>query len=158
MRAPLSPRGLPGRPFGPAMKPSNDMPTSKNTLPTSAFDPVDLAPAVFYELVIPLHEILKLLHVLAVLPAAALPHPLERVHARHFHLGNERPVPLGTEVGHHAHLRHADLGAELGHGQKLLYHRAHLTRLTVHDLANEEHVALPCWGGLFDSSRPPLLP
>src|SRR6266571_4537522 len=150
MRVPPSPTGFPGRPFGPAMKPSNDMPTSNNTLPTSAFDLVDLAPAVFDELVI-------LLHVLAVLPVAALPHPLERVHARHFHLGNERPVPLGTEVGHHAHLRHADLGAELGHGQKLLYHRAHLTRLTVHDLANEEHVALPCWGGLFDSSRPLLL-
>src|SRR5262249_17849141 len=33
MRRPPSPSGLPAPPFGPAMKPSSDMPTSTNTVP-----------------------------------------------------------------------------------------------------------------------------
>src|SRR6266498_351927 len=57
-------------------------------------------------------------------------------------LRDEGPIPLGDEVGHDAHLRHADLRAELGHRQKLLHQRAHLTRLAVHDLANEQHAGL----------------
>src|SRR5512144_2077061 len=32
IRVPPSPRGFPGRPFGPAMNPSSDTPTSTNTL------------------------------------------------------------------------------------------------------------------------------
>src|SRR5437016_94669 len=106
-----------------------------------AFDLIDLAPTVLHEIVIVLHDVLEFLHVVTALPAT-LHHTLEIVHARYFHLGDERPVPFRTEVGHHAHLRHADLRAELGHGQELLNHRAHLTRLAIHDLANEQHAVL----------------
>src|SRR5438445_775224 len=106
-----------------------------------AFDLIDLAPTVLHEIVIVLHDVLEFLHVVTALPAT-LHHTLEIVHARYFHLGDERPVPFRTEVGHHAHLRHADLRAELGHGQELLNHRAHLTGLAIHDLANEQHAVL----------------
>src|SRR6266581_6916406 len=80
---------------------------------------VDLAPTVVDEIVIPLHYALEFLHVFAVL-ATPLHHALELGHGRHLHLGDERPVPVGADVGHDTHLRHADLGAQFRHREELL--------------------------------------
>src|SRR6266581_5944643 len=77
---------------------------------------VDLTPTVVDEIVIPLHYALEFLHVFAVL-GTALQHTLELGHVPHLHLGYERPVPVGADVGHDAHLGHANLGAQLRHSR-----------------------------------------
>src|SRR5258706_15964823 len=110
----------------------------------SALEFVDLPPAELHEVVVALHDVLELLHVLLAL-ALALEHLLERLEARHFHLGDDRPVAFGAHVCEHAHLPHAHLLAELGHGQELLDHRTHLAGLAVHDVADEQHDDSSCW-------------
>src|SRR6058998_2044617 len=102
---------------------------------SSAFNPVDLAPARFDEVVIVLHDLLHFLHGLA-LPSAALHHAVELIHTCHLHLRHEHPKALAAKVGHDPHLRHADLGAELVHRDKLLHHGAHFAGLAEHDFAN----------------------
>src|SRR5213593_154341 len=68
---------------------------------------------------------------LAALPLT-LHHPLELVHARHFHFRHKHPVPLGAEVRHDSHRRHATLGSDPVHRQELLNHVAHFARLAKH--------------------------
>jgi Asp-tRNA(Asn)/Glu-tRNA(Gln) amidotransferase A subunit family amidase len=71
--------------------------------------------------------------------ALARHHVLELLEARDLHLRHDRPVTLGAEVGHDAHLRHAHLDAQLVHREKLLDHRPDLARLAVHDVADQHH-------------------
>src|SRR3989442_6258523 len=108
----------------------------------SAFNLVHLAPTRFDQVVIVLHNVLHFLHRLAALPPT-LHHLLEFIHALHFHFRHKHPVPLGAEVRHDSHLRHATLGSDSVHRQELLNHRPDFARLAKHDLANEEHGGLP---------------
>src|SRR5688572_7980251 len=105
-----------------------------------SLDLVDLAPAVFDEIVIALHDVVELLRQLRCDPRA-LHHFLEPLHALHLELRHDRPVSLGAEIRHHAHFAEARLLVELPHGEKLLHHRANLARLAVHDFADEKHMS-----------------
>src|SRR5213594_3859282 len=89
---------------------------TKSWSSSSAFNLVHLAPTRFDQVVIVLHDALHFLHRLAALPLT-LHHPLELVHARHFHFRHKHPVPLGAEVRHDSHRRHATLGSDPVHRQ-----------------------------------------
>src|SRR6266480_4700258 len=123
----------------------------------SALDLVDLAPAVLHQVVVALTDVLELLRVLAAQPGS-LHHTLELLQILDLHLGDERPVALGAEVGHQAHRRHAGPGAEFVHGLEHRHHGADLARLTVQHFANEQHRDLPGRNelGLLDALYSPL--
>src|SRR5213595_819162 len=123
----------------------------------SALDLVDLAPALLHQVVVALTDVLELLRVLAAQTGSLHP-TLELLQILDLHLGDERPVALGAEVGHQAHWRHAGPGAEFVHGLEHRHHGADLARLTVQHFANEQHRDLPGWNelGLLDASYSPL--
>src|SRR5262245_2399609 len=77
--------------------------SARTAASTSALELVDLPPALVDEIVIALHDPLELLRVRVALPLARH-HLLERRHVLHLHLGDDRPVALGGEVGHDLHL------------------------------------------------------
>src|SRR5438094_3626475 len=106
-----------------------------------ALDLVDLPLAVVDKVVVALHELLELLLIIGG-ASWIRHHALELAEVGHLHLGDDRPVLLGAEIGHNAHARHADLLAQLRHLEKLVDHRAHLPRLAIHNLANNEHWTL----------------
>jgi pimeloyl-ACP methyl ester carboxylesterase len=104
----------------------------------SRFDPVNLPLPMIHQIVIPLHDLLELLHV-RIAPLRRRHHLLELRQIRHLHLRHDRPVLLGAKVGHHAHLRHLHFLVEARHREELVRHRTHLAGLAVHDVANNEH-------------------
>src|SRR5262245_63378739 len=89
---------------------------------SSPFDLVDLPAAAIDEIVIVLHDRFHLFLIALAATSTRLHHLLELIESLHLHLGHDRPVLLGAEVGHDPHLRHAALRAELVHLQELLDH------------------------------------
>src|SRR5687767_4753181 len=92
--------------------------------PWLSLDLVDLPPPKLHEVVVSLRDVVELLCGFWT-QSLALHHLLEGLHARHFELGHQRPIPLGAEIRHDSHLAHAQFLVELRHREELLYHRTY---------------------------------
>src|SRR2546428_1816056 len=108
------------------------MPPFYATTSRLALNRINLPATVVHQVVVALHNLFELLRIVRTLA-----HRQERFETRHFHFGYNGPVALGANVRHDSHFSHASFLAELCHRKELLDHRAYLSRLAIHDVANE---------------------